>query len=427
MSRAHDLINYERKKRGIPTVYWSREMARLAQSQANYCAKVGRLVHSNRYAFQGGENLAEGGSNFTPRAIVNCWLGSKAGHREYLLSPHVRKAGVGIAKSRGKTYVAWAFSDKPPSYPDCPYYKPPKARAPLSRVPIYIRKTLLNLVIIGLLIDFVRRIYMMFTLNTGLVVNAIIMFIEVVSGIWAFKLLRSKKYRKTRPKFKFAVLLLLLIATIASFAGIQPLSDIKDKAISYCQYIPVTLMQKFYSPLYAEIVGYERVGYKTARFEVQIGKTLITKDDVYYIVNVTCNGTTSTEETKFTTGSFDVFGEEAFVIHCTISHDNVGQLLADLQELFDKEYDEALYEYKEFMHEHVWEMVAGEFGLGSISYERLQELKAKQKELEADVSKWEAIKTGLDYGSLPDDFNLDRFCRKYVDIVVTEEALPTSK
>jgi len=99
-------------------------MARLAQSQANYCAKVGHLVHSNRYAFQGGENLAEGTGNLSPRTIVNIWLNSKKGHREYLLSPRVRKAGVGISKSRGKTYAAWAFSDEPPTYPDCPYYKP---------------------------------------------------------------------------------------------------------------------------------------------------------------------------------------------------------------------------------------------------------------------------------------------------------------
>ena len=120
MSKVHDLVNFERKKRGICTVYWSREMARLAQSQANYCARVGRLVHSNRYAFRGGENLAEGGSNFTPRAIVNTWLGSRADHKEYLLSPRVRKAGVGIAKSRGKTYVAWAFSDQPPTYLTAP-------------------------------------------------------------------------------------------------------------------------------------------------------------------------------------------------------------------------------------------------------------------------------------------------------------------
>jgi hypothetical protein len=98
-------------------------MAGLAQSQANYCAKVGHLVHSKRFAFKGGENLAEGGNRFSAKAIVNCWLGSHQGHREYLLSPRVTKAGVGIRKRHGKTFVAWAFSDEPPTYPDCPSVK----------------------------------------------------------------------------------------------------------------------------------------------------------------------------------------------------------------------------------------------------------------------------------------------------------------
>ena len=98
-------------------------MARLAQSQAEYCARVGHLVHSNRFAFKGGENLAEGGSRFPPKSIVNCWITSHQGHREYLLSPRVTKAGVGISKRHGKTFVAWAFSDETPNYPDCPALK----------------------------------------------------------------------------------------------------------------------------------------------------------------------------------------------------------------------------------------------------------------------------------------------------------------
>jgi hypothetical protein len=123
MSNVHDLINKERKQRHLPHVYWSREMAKLAQSQANYCARVGRLVHSKRFAFKGGENLAEGGGRFPPKAIVDCWMSSHQGHREYLLSPRVTKAGVGIKKSHGKTFAAWAFSDETPSYPDCPAMK----------------------------------------------------------------------------------------------------------------------------------------------------------------------------------------------------------------------------------------------------------------------------------------------------------------
>ena len=141
MSNIHDLINKERKLRGLSHVYWSKEMASLAQSQADYCAKVGHMVHSNRFAFQGGENLSGGKGNFSPRTVVNSWLKSKAGHREYLLSPRVTKAGVGIARRNGKMFVAWAFSSAPCTYPDCPSYKkkiqPIKFRNPLK---IFVRR-----------------------------------------------------------------------------------------------------------------------------------------------------------------------------------------------------------------------------------------------------------------------------------------------
>ena len=98
-------------------------MAQLAQSQANYCAKVGRMIHSKRYAFQGGENLFGGKGNLSPRVVVNTWLKSKKGHREYLLSSIVTKAGVGIAKHNGKMFAAWAFSSSPCTYPDCPRFR----------------------------------------------------------------------------------------------------------------------------------------------------------------------------------------------------------------------------------------------------------------------------------------------------------------
>ena len=109
--KIHKLINRERRKRGLNPAYWSGELAKLARSQAWYCAKRRKLVHSDRYAFQGGENLAMIGGRFNSKAPVSCWLGSK-GHREYMLSSRVTKAGVGVAKSRGNTYVAWAFSDE---------------------------------------------------------------------------------------------------------------------------------------------------------------------------------------------------------------------------------------------------------------------------------------------------------------------------
>ena len=106
----HKLINQERRKRGLSYVRWNQEMYLLAKDQASYCAKVGRLVHSDRYALQGGENLCGGRGNLSPKSIVRCWMNSKAGHREWLLDPRVKSAGVGIAKSRHGTYAAWAFS-----------------------------------------------------------------------------------------------------------------------------------------------------------------------------------------------------------------------------------------------------------------------------------------------------------------------------
>jgi uncharacterized protein YkwD len=96
-------------------------MADDAADHAENCASMGRLEHSIS-TFASGENLAQGGYHFSSRAIVNGWLYSK-GPRKNLLNYRAQKAGVGIAKSRGETYVVWIYSNEPPSYPDCPYYE----------------------------------------------------------------------------------------------------------------------------------------------------------------------------------------------------------------------------------------------------------------------------------------------------------------
>jgi len=96
----------------------------LAKQQANYCARIGRLVHSNRFALQGGENLCGGKGSMSPRTIVRCWMRSKAGHREWLLDPRVKVAGVAISKSRRGTYAAWAFSGDAANIPNLPLPEP---------------------------------------------------------------------------------------------------------------------------------------------------------------------------------------------------------------------------------------------------------------------------------------------------------------
>gem|GEM_PF-3542783 len=265
MSKVHDLINSERKKRDIPSVYWSREMARFAESQANHCARVGRLVHSDRFAFQGGENLAEGGENFSPRAIVDCWLRSKAGHREYLLSPRAKKAGVGIAKSRGKTFVAWAFSDEPPSYPDCPYYKPPRPKAvkglinkllrqssrkqspsraakvkrkieylvKYRRIPRRLIKLCLNLAILTGLGFLIRYGYLLFVEHSEEALKgSIVLIVGIAAWVFVIKLSQSRQYRWVKPSFKLTTFSVVAILLIFAFAGVQPMSIFKNKLVN---------------------------------------------------------------------------------------------------------------------------------------------------------------------------------------------------
>lgn len=107
----HNLINSERTKIGLTPVSWSQEMYALAKDQSNKMANEDRLFHSNRYALQGGENCWGGeGHNWTPKDIVDSWMGSPP-HRAWILDPRVRTAGVGITHSERGMYAAWAFSD----------------------------------------------------------------------------------------------------------------------------------------------------------------------------------------------------------------------------------------------------------------------------------------------------------------------------
>lgn len=107
----HNLVNVERQKRGVLPVKWSESLAKMAQSQAEHCAEIGYLKHSSRYAFQGGENLFWSTGMPDAQAVVATWMSSTQGHREFLLSPRAKYAGVGVASKNGKTVAAWAFAD----------------------------------------------------------------------------------------------------------------------------------------------------------------------------------------------------------------------------------------------------------------------------------------------------------------------------
>jgi uncharacterized protein YkwD len=127
--RVHVLINSERRRRGLQPVYWSRGCTSYAQSSADSCAKLGKLIHARLLGWDGGENLAFRKGNFAPRAIVSCWMHSKTGHRENLLNSQATRGGVAVTRSGNGMYVAWIFSRTPPQYPDCPGYGVHRQRA----------------------------------------------------------------------------------------------------------------------------------------------------------------------------------------------------------------------------------------------------------------------------------------------------------
>lgn len=148
-------------------------MAHLARSQARYCARVKKLVHSNRFALKGGENLACGSGSFSARAIVKSWMTSPP-HKAWLLDARVRSAGVGIARNKNNTYAAWAFSDQPFSLPLT--IKQFKIKVPLFSS-LHINRNRKNTRGIGMLRIPVKIV---------IIVAALISIILGVHGVWVY-------------------------------------------------------------------------------------------------------------------------------------------------------------------------------------------------------------------------------------------------
>ena len=123
------LINAERQARGLAALAADARLARAAQRHAadmverryfshdsptgsSLVDRLRRVGYATRCAWSGGETLAWGaGARRTPASRVAAWMRS-APHRQILLSPAFRDAGVGIASGvpdgsrRGLTYAA---------------------------------------------------------------------------------------------------------------------------------------------------------------------------------------------------------------------------------------------------------------------------------------------------------------------------------
>ncbi len=114
------LVNSERSSRDIVPLVWDDELHEIAREHSREMARRGELFHSSMY-----ERYAEncwGGSPgsfyyFGASDIVNGWMGSPK-HRTWLLCPHLKHIGVGIAVSDGAMYASWTFWRSETSYTD---------------------------------------------------------------------------------------------------------------------------------------------------------------------------------------------------------------------------------------------------------------------------------------------------------------------
>jgi hypothetical protein len=76
--------------------------------------------------------------------------------------------------------------------------------------------------------------YRLFTHSFGIdPIIGVVIFIACVAGwILLIRLMESRKYRWVRPSLKLTTFCVIAVILVLSFAGVQPLSDYKDKVIS---------------------------------------------------------------------------------------------------------------------------------------------------------------------------------------------------
>jgi len=93
-----------------------------------------------------------------------------------------------------------------------------------------IRKLFINLLVIAGLGLVAWTGYLLFTHQTNATSGTVTFLLEVGFLIWIISVLRSHKYKRIKPSFKLVFFSLLAIALVCAFAGIEPMSSVKDRA-----------------------------------------------------------------------------------------------------------------------------------------------------------------------------------------------------
>ncbi|PIU56164.1 MAG: hypothetical protein COS87_02970, partial [Chloroflexi bacterium CG07_land_8_20_14_0_80_45_17] len=97
------LINVEREERGIPPVVWNEALHNGAREHSENMQEAGYLYHDTSGFYAECCYGASYASSIyaTPRAAVEGWMSSTAGHREILLDSQYAQGAVGIARHEG--------------------------------------------------------------------------------------------------------------------------------------------------------------------------------------------------------------------------------------------------------------------------------------------------------------------------------------
>jgi len=114
------LANSERLSRDIALLIWDEDLHEIAREHSEEMAIQGELFHSSMYEPYA-ENCWGGGPGSlyynTASDIVEGWMGSSL-HRTWILCPHLRHIGVGIAISDNGMYASWTFWRSETSHSD---------------------------------------------------------------------------------------------------------------------------------------------------------------------------------------------------------------------------------------------------------------------------------------------------------------------
>lgn len=94
-------------------------------------------------------------------------------------------------------------------------------------------KCILSLLIIVGIVDIIRRGYTLFTQQIDPLTDTAIFLGELGLWIGVIAILRSRKYKYTRPKFKLIITTVLVITLVCAFAGIEPLVTYKNVTQDY--------------------------------------------------------------------------------------------------------------------------------------------------------------------------------------------------